>query len=163
MTDTELMKFFEHHYREQVRFDKHMGMELTVKSPGEVSYCLKVGEQHLTAPDSAHGGVAAAMMDATLGVAALSYAVTQGNLCATVEFKINYLRQARPGTTLVSSGKVKNIGKRLVVSRADIVEEETGDLIATGLGTFTQYPAGRRKDVQHMADAQVSFSEDEIS
>ncbi len=145
MGNAELMKFFEQQYKEMVQFDKHMGMELTVESPGNVSYALKVKEQHLTAPDSAHGGVAAAMMDATLGVAALSYAVTNGNLCATVEFKINYLRQARPGTTLVSQGKVKNIGKRLVVSQADIIEKETGDLIATGLGTFTQYPADKRE------------------
>lgn len=163
MTDAELMAFFEHHYKEQVRFDKHMGMELKVESPGKVIYTLKVGEQHLTAPDSAHGGVAAAMMDATLGVAALSYAVTKGNLCATVEFKINYLRQARPGTTLISRGKVKNTGKRLVVSKADIIEEETGDLIATGLGTFTQYPADRRKNVRHNADAQGSPIDDKIS
>lgn len=163
MTDSELMQFFERHYKEQVRFDKHMGMDLTVESPGKVTYRLEVKEQHLTAPDSAHGGVAAAMMDATLGVAALSYAVTQGNLCATVEFKINYLRQARPGKTLISRGKVKNTGKRLVVSKADIIELETGDLIATGLGTFTQYPVDRRKDVQHMAGPLENSSDDEIS
>lgn len=156
MEHAELMKFFENHYKKMVQFDKHMGMELTVESPGNVSYVLEVKEQHLTAPDSAHGGVAAAMMDATLGVAALSYAVTNGNLCATVEFKINYLKPARPGTTLISKGKVKSTGKSLVVSQGDIIEKESGNLIATGLGTFTQYPSDKRENIQTAVDQEGS-------
>lgn len=144
MDQTELMTLFEAHYKNLVQFDRHMGMDLVVNSPGDVTYTLELKKQHLTAPDSAHGGVAAAMMDATLGLAALSYAVTQQNLCATVEFKINYLKQARPGHTLIANGSVKNTGKRLIVSQGDIFEKETEQLVATGLGTFTQYPADRR-------------------
>ncbi len=147
MDDKELMSFFEQNYKQIVQFDKHMGMELTVEAPGRVSYTLEVQSQHLTAPQSAHGGVAAAMMDATLGVAALSLAVTKGNLCATVEFKINYIKQAVPGGVLVSNGRVKHVGKRLIVSEGDIIEKDSGELIATGLGTFTQYEAEKRNDV----------------
>lgn len=147
MDDKELMAFFEQNYKQIVQFDKHMGMELNVQEPGRVSYTLEVQSQHLTAPQSAHGGVAAAMMDATLGVAALSLAITKGKLCATVEFKINYIKQAVPGGVLVSSGWVKHVGKRLIVSEGDIVERDSGELIATGLGTFTQYEAEKRSDV----------------
>ncbi len=156
MEHKELMAIFENHYKELVQFDRYLGMDLTVQSAGHVSYSLELKTHHLTAPDSAHGGVAAAMMDATLGLAALSYAVTQNNLCATVEFKINYLKQARPGHTLVSQGRVKSKGKRLIVSQGDIVEKETGDLVATGLGTFTQYPADRRDSLQSIAEIERS-------
>ncbi len=148
MDNKALMDFFEQHYRDTVAFDKHMGMTLTVEEPGRISYELEVKSHHLTAPNSAHGGVAAAMMDATLGVAALSLAVTKGNLCATVEFKINYLKQVTPGTVLVSKGRVKHAGNRLIVSEGEIAEHHSGDLIATGLGTFTQYEAGKRDDIQ---------------
>lgn len=146
--DKDLMNFFEQHYRNTVAFDKHMGMTLNVEEPGRVSYVLEVKSQHLTAPSSAHGGVAAAMMDATLGVAALSLAVTKGNLCATVEFKINYIKQVVPGTVMVSSGRVKHVGNRLIVSEGEIVEQTSGELIATGLGTFTQYEVDKRNDIQ---------------
>lgn len=149
--DTQLMAFFETSYKELVQFDDYLGMDLKVLSPGHVTYTLVLKEQHLTAPDSAHGGVAAAIMDATLGLAALSYAVTQNNLCATVEFKINYLKPGLPGHTLVATGKVKNSGKRLIVSQADILDKEAGELVATGLGTFTQYPADRRENLKNMA------------
>lgn len=147
MNANDLMTMFETNYKALVQFDKHLGMTLSVKKPGHVSYTLKIEQHHLTAPDSAHGGVAAAMMDATLGVAALSYAVSQGNLCATVEFKINYLKQARPGVLLISTGNVKHIGNRLIVSEGDIIEKFNGDLIATGLGTFTQYPMEKRSNL----------------
>lgn len=138
------MKEFEKHYREMVSFDRFLGMQLTVDAPGKVTYTLEVREEHLTAPDSAHGGVAAAMMDATLGVAALSYAVSKGNLCATVEFKINYLEQVRPGNILVGIGRVKHTGVRLIVSQADIIDQNSGHPVAVGQGTFTQYPMERR-------------------
>ncbi|GAB6093957.1 hypothetical protein JCM14469_02090 [Desulfatiferula olefinivorans] len=147
MTTNDLMALFEENYRRSVAFDRFLGMTLTVNAVGDVTYTLTVGPDHLTAKDSAHGGVAAAMMDGALGVAALSFAVSRGNLCATVEFKINYLRQVRPGDRLMAHGTVKHTGKRLIVSECDIREQQSGDLVATGLGTFTQYPMDRRQDV----------------
>ncbi len=154
MENDELMNFFETYYKKIVEFDRYLGMDLSVKAPGNITYSLELKKQHLTAPDSAHGGVAAAMMDATLGVAALSYAVTKGNLCATVEFKINYLKQGLPGHTLISQGRVKHKGNRLIVAEGDIVEKETGQMVATGLGTFTQYPADRRDNIRAAAEAE---------
>lgn len=145
--DDALTKEFETHYKAMVRFDKFLGMDLQVQAPGQVSYELEVTENHISVPDSAHGGVAAAMMDATLGVAALSYAVQKGNLVGTVEFKINYLKPAQLGHTLVSNGRVKHAGKRLVVSEGEIRDKESGDLIAMGMGTFSQYPIQKRSEL----------------
>ena len=146
--DESMMDYFERSYKEMVQFDRYLGMELTVEAPGEISYTLEIKPEHLTAPNSAHGGVVAAMMDATLGVAALSWAVTNGNLCATVEFKINYLKQTGPGSILISTGRIKHKGNRLIVSEGNISELDSGELVATGLGTFSQYPMGKRADLQ---------------
>jgi uncharacterized protein (TIGR00369 family) len=147
MSMKELMEMFQESYSKSVTFDKYLGMALTVHDAGDVTYTLTVGVNHLTAPNSAHGGVTAAMMDAALGVAALSYSVSQGNFCATVEFKINYLRQVKPEDILVAHGKVKHTGKRLVVAECDIREKKSGDLVASGLGTFSQYPMEKRQDI----------------
>ena len=148
MSTEELMKLFGESYSKSVNFDSFFGMSLKVNDAGDVTYTLTVGQNHLTAPNSAHGGVAAAMMDAALGVSALSYAVTQGNLCATVEFKINYLRMVKPGDQLSARGRVKHTGKRLIVCECDIREKKTGDIVASGLGTFSQYPMEKREDIQ---------------
>jgi len=146
-------KFFEDQYKKMVQFDKFLGMELTVVSPGNIHYLLPIKAHHATAPDSAHGGVCAAMMDATLGVAALSYAVTLGNLCATVEFKINYLAQVRPGETLISTGQISHTGSRLIVSEGKIMEQSSGEMKAVGLGTFSQYPIEKRSTAFNIEDA----------
>ena len=154
MSMKELMEMFEANYSQSVAFDKFLGMTLKVHDAGDVTYTLTVGPNHLTAPDSAHGGVAAGMMDAALGVAALSYSVAQGNFCATVEFKINYIRQVRPEDILVAHAKIKHTGKRLIVSECDITEQKTGHLVASGMGTFTQYPMEKRKHI--LKDTQPS-------
>ena len=147
-----LMAEFEKYYRNMVQFDQYLGMVLSIRAPGDIRYELKIKPHHLTAPESVHGGVTAALMDATMGLAALSYAVTKGNLCATVEFKLNYLQQVRPGTILVSTGKVKHTGGRIIVSQGDIIDQRSGHLVATGLGTFTQYPMDKRADIGVLAD-----------
>ncbi|MBU1172726.1 MAG: PaaI family thioesterase [Proteobacteria bacterium] len=152
MSMKELMAIFEANYSQSVAFDKHLGMTLKVNDAGDATYTLTIGPNHLTALDSAHGGVAAGMMDAALGVAALSYAISQGNFCATVEFKMNYLKQVKPGDILVAHGKVKHTGNRLIVSECDIREQKSGDLVASGLGTFTQYPMEKRQHILNKKD-----------
>jgi len=57
-----------------------------------------------------------AMVDAVLGVPVLSHAVTEDKLCATVEFKINYIAPAKLGDKLVGTNTIDFKGKSLVVS-----------------------------------------------
>ncbi|MEZ5589793.1 MAG: hypothetical protein R3F53_03470 [Gammaproteobacteria bacterium] len=45
------------------------------------------------------------MMDAVLGLTALSKVFPAGKLCQTVEFKINYLRSVTPGTSWKAQAK----------------------------------------------------------
>lgn len=91
MNKTKMIKLFEERYKESVSFDSYLGMDLAVNEVRDVTYQLTINHNHLTTPDSAHCSVAAAMMDA-----ALSYAVSQGNFCTTVEFKINFMKQVKP-------------------------------------------------------------------
>lgn len=138
------MTDFETLYKDLVQFDRHLGMDLTVHAPGEVTYVLEIQKQHLTSPDASHGGVMSAMMDAVLGVAALSWAVSKGNLCSTVEFKINFLSPGRPGDTMQGNGKVDFTGSKIIVSSGDIVEKKSGRLVAKGMGTFSQFPMSKK-------------------
>ena len=66
-------------------------LDLEVLAPGHIKYLMPVKEEHLATPIAIHGGVLSAMMDAILGVAALSASCHEGKLVSTVEFKINYL------------------------------------------------------------------------
>lgn len=150
-----LMDQFQKHYTEIVKFDGFLGMKLQVHAPGRITYTLHVREDHLTAPDQCHGGVISAMMDAVLGVTALSLAVSQGNLCSTVEFKMNYISVARPGEIIEGSADVDYSGSKLITTSGSLREKNGGRLIAKGMGTFMQYPISKKMDVLKTASESV--------
>ena len=131
-------------YQQLCRFDEFLGLDLTVLSPGEIRYRLTVGEQHLSMPNYCHGGVLAAMMDAVLGLTALSKVYAAGKLCQTVEFKINYLSTPIVGDDLLGSGTIEFSGSTIVVTSAVIVNAAEHRPLAKGMGTFSLYPLTKR-------------------
>lgn len=128
-------------FRKVCRFDQTLGLDFEVPKPGKSIYRFTVDERHLANPHHCHGGVLAAVMDGTMGVAVLTEAVREGNLCSTVEFKINYLNRAKLGDQLESIGEIEFKGQRLVVANATIRCGET--IIAKAMGTFSLYPANK--------------------
>lgn len=151
------MDMFYRNYEDLVRFDGFLGMKLQVHAPGKIIYTLQVRDEHLTAPDQCHGGVISAMMDAVLGVTALSLAVSQGNLCSTVEFKMNYISVARPGEIIEGTADVDYSGSKLITTSGSIRETLGGRLIAKGMGTFMQYPISKKMEVLKAAAERAKF------
>ncbi len=140
-------EMFEDYYTKLVKFDKFLGMKLKVHSPGRITYTLEIKEHHLTSSDQVHGGVISAMMDAVLGVTTLSYSVSKGDLCSTVEFKTNYISTTRPGDILEGSGEIDSFGKKIITASGWIKEQKSGRLIAKGMGTFMLYPISKKMDI----------------
>ncbi|WP_027003511.1 PaaI family thioesterase [Hugenholtzia roseola] len=132
-------------YNKHNQFDAENGMRLEVLAPGEVRYEMLVEEKHTSSPGHCHGGALAGLMDSVLGSSALTYAFTQGNLCATVEFKINYCQPAHLKDTLVAVARIDHAGKRLIVCSGEIRLKTDGTLIAKGLGTFNLYPMNKKE------------------
>jgi uncharacterized protein (TIGR00369 family) len=134
-------------YNHMNRYGQANGMELSVPGPGQAEYRMTVREEHLSSPNTCHGGVLAGLMDAALGAAALSLAFTSLEFVSTVEFKMNYLHSVHLHDVLVAKGLVDHTGKKLVVSSCVIyrVAEGKEDVaVARGLGTFNRYPADKR-------------------
>lgn len=131
-------------YQTMCQFDRFLGLQLEVHEPGKISYQLTLDKQHQSMPGACHGGAIAAMMDAVLGLTALSKVFPKGQLCQTVEFKINYLSAAVPGMVAIGSGQVEYSGKRLVVTTADIIDQDNHRPLAKGMGTFSLYPVDKK-------------------
>ena len=134
-------------YKQMNHFGRTNGMELTVNEPGQVEYRMRIRDEHLSSPNTCHGGVLAGLMDAALGAAALSLAFTKMELVSTVEFKMNYLHSVHLHDELVARGTVDHSGNSLVVSSCVVyrVKEGHDDVaVARGLGTFNRYPASKR-------------------
>ncbi len=128
-------------YNEVNAFGNLLGMQLKVIKPGEVEYRMRIKHEHLSNPIAAHGGAVAALMDAILGVAALSLSVEDRKLVSTVEFKINFFAPIKAGDMLVGKGLVIFAGNKLISSEGTIYcENKDMQVVCKGLGTFNSYP-----------------------
>lgn len=126
------------------RFGQLLQFKREVPAPGKSIYRMTVKEDYQSSPGVAHGGCLSALMDECMGLAALSFAVTQKQICSTVEFKINYLTPAKVGEVLVGKASVDYIGKHLVVVSGSIEDEQSGRAVAKALGTYNLYPAEKK-------------------
>lgn len=134
-------------YNQINHYGRANGMELTVPAPGQAEYRMMVRDEHLSSPNTCHGGMLAGLMDAALGAAALSLAFTTGELVATVEFKMNYLHPVHLHDALLAEARVEHTGNKLVVSSCvvyRVAEGQESVAVARGLGTFNRYPAAKR-------------------
>lgn len=144
------MEYFVKKYQEINKYDELIGQSFKVIEPGVIRYYLEIGTKHVSNLNVSHGGVLAGMMDAALGVAALTLAFSEKKLSSTVEFKINYVRPAIVGDKLVAKSQVDSSGKSLVVSSCKIFNEETDELICMGMGTFNLYPLEKSEMAQEL-------------
>ena len=138
-------------YNQMNHYGRANGMVLSVSAPGQAEYRMAIRDEHLSSPNTCHGGVLAGLMDAALGAAALSLAFVHQEFVSTVEFKMNYLHAVHLHDVLVAKGVVDHAGNTLLVSSCVVyrVQEGREDVaVARGLGTFNRYPASKRDFAQ---------------
>ena len=90
-------------------FAKLIDLRYLEQGPGHSRCKLTIDEKHLNPNQVVHGAVIFAMADVGMG-AAMHPTLSEGELCATVEIKINYFKPVHAGelvctTTLVNRGK----------------------------------------------------------
>lgn len=107
-------------------------LKIQEQRPGASVLTLVVGPDHLNPHQVAHGAVLFALADTGMG-AALYPALSPGEICATIEIKINYFKPVRGGqirceTETLNKGKsVANLQSRLLLD---------GQLVAVANGNY---------------------------
>jgi len=122
------------------KFGTLLGMDFNITAPGEILYKMPVTEQHLATPIAAHGGAISALMDATMGVCALSQVLPDNRVVSTVEMKISFIAPSLLGDELSATASIVKTGKRLLFVEGKI-KNQKDELIAFATGTFNSYPA----------------------
>jgi uncharacterized protein (TIGR00369 family) len=105
---------------------------------GTGSLRIVLEEQHLRYGGIMHGGVATALLDTALGLAAATKAPAQHNV-VTAQMNVNFIKAARAGEELIGEAQVMHSGRRTCVCRASI-RTGGGELIASGSGTILFVP-----------------------
>lgn len=115
-----------------------MGIEPLDIGHGTGSLKIVIRQEHLRAGGIMHGGVAAALLDTALGLAAATRAPKQHDV-VTAQLNINYIKAARLDQELIGSATILHSGRRTCVGRAEI-HNNTGELVAAGTGTLLFVP-----------------------
>jgi uncharacterized protein (TIGR00369 family) len=126
-------------YDKTNEFGRFLNMTYEVVQPGEVVFSMLVTKDLLATTKAMHGGALAGLMDAVVGVAALSVSSLKDKLVSTVEFKINYLKPVLLNDQLKGLGTVISEGNRIIVCKGEIFNQKE-ELVAIATSTMNAYP-----------------------
>ena len=114
-------------------FGDLIGLHFTKYEKG-ISQCkLTVTKQLLNPHNVVHGGVLYSMADTGMGAALYSH-LSDDELCATVEIKINYFKAVKTGH-LICNTKLIHAGRRIAALESDIMND--GVLVSKVTGTYS--------------------------
>ena len=113
---------------------KQLGMDIDGPAPGRAIARIEIGEEHLNPNGVVHGAVLFAMVDTAMGKATMSL-LDEGQLCASVEVHLRFVRPAVAGRLEADTSVIKQ-GRSVVHLESRVIDDDAR-LIATATGTFT--------------------------
>src|SRR5437667_4249645 len=118
---------------ENMPFNKLIGVRVLRRHQDGVTIECGIRDELRNSAGVLHGGVAAAMADAAVGIALASHFGGR-RACTTTDLKINYLSAVAEGKITARSHLLK-VGKKLCVARVDI-SDGYGKLVAVAIVTY---------------------------
>jgi uncharacterized protein (TIGR00369 family) len=122
---------------EMVPFNRHLGLQVERIERGRADIRLPYRDDHVgdILRPALHGGVVAALVDATAGAAAFTRARAVDRM-STLDIRIDYLRPA-PKADLVASAHVRRMGNRVAVVNVLVTANGESEPVAEGRAVFS--------------------------
>jgi len=113
-------------------FASELGLREEMATGGSARIAFDAGEQHLNPAGTVHGGLLATLIDTAMASAVRS-ATDDGEVPATTQLTLAFLRAARPGL-MVACAQISKHGEHLMLCEADV--EQDGETLVHAVGTF---------------------------
>ena len=113
-------------------FAERLGARSEQTDEGRATVRFEATDEHLNPAGTVHGGVLATLVDTAMGQAVRS-ATDEGDVPATSQLTVTYLRPGTPGVLEVTA-QVRTRGEHLTVCEADV--EQDGRAVAHAVATF---------------------------
>ena len=125
-------------FLEAIPHARALGMRLGEVSRGVVVISMPYDERFVGDPTTGvlHGGAVSALMDTSAGGAVLTMG-GRGVSTATLDLRIDYMRPATPGQTIVARAECYHLTRSVAFVRIIATDDDTERPVATGMGAFT--------------------------
>ncbi|MEZ5595014.1 MAG: PaaI family thioesterase [Pseudomonadales bacterium] len=121
-------------------FAELIAMQVDERETGYSRLSLVVTEDHMNPHNVVHGAVIYALADTGMG-AALAPSLAEGEICATIEIKINYFKPVTRGQ-LVCTTEMINRGRTVANLQSRILVGDS--LVAMANGNYAIFTPGAR-------------------
>jgi molybdopterin converting factor subunit 1 len=126
------MELVGNHVPRQPHYVELLGMRPLSAEPGHVRMEFTASEQFLNPAGVVQGGFITAMLDDTMGPAAIAQ-LGPGHFAPTLELKVSFLRPVGPGR-LVADGRVVHMGRSTAFLEGTL-QDGDGNLVAKASAT----------------------------
>ena len=113
-------------------FAERLGAQVEEVGDGSARLAFTAREEHLNQAGTLHGGVLATLVDTAMGAAVRS-AAGDGDVPATSQLTVTYLRPGKPGDVSVTA-RLRTRGEHLTVCEADV--DQDGKNLVHAVATF---------------------------
>jgi uncharacterized protein (TIGR00369 family) len=108
-----------------------LGFEITLVEPGRVIFALEPAEWMYNPIGSVHGGVAATLLDSSLGCS-IHTVLDAGTGYTTTDLQVRYLRAMSSDTgRVLADSRVVHVGRKLATAEGRLYAEADEKLFAT--------------------------------
>jgi uncharacterized protein (TIGR00369 family) len=120
-----------------VPHNKALGMKIVDMQPREALFELPYSDHLVGNPDTGviHGGAITALLDGASGAAVFA-ALTDFVPIATLDLRIDYLRPAEAGKSVMAKATCYKLTKNVAFTRGVAYHDDPEDPIAHSVGTF---------------------------
>lgn len=114
-----------------------LGIRIIQVTPTEAVFELPYDAKLVGNPDTGtlHGGAITALLDGCSGAAVFA-ALTAFVPIATLDLRIDYLRPAEPGKSVIGKASCYKMTRNVAFTRAVAYQDDPDDVIAHSVGTF---------------------------
>lgn len=114
-----------------------LGMKLLELENGLARIEMPYDAKFIGDPDTGvlHGGAVSSLIDTCCGAAALCHPSNRGST-ATLDLRIEYMRAATPGQTVVARAECYHVTRNVAFVRATATDDDQENPVASASGTF---------------------------
>ena len=123
---------------EALPHSKALGMSLDELGEGEAIMSMPYAENLVGDPATGviHGGAVSSLMDTCGGTAVMAHSAGPA-VTATLDLRIDYMRPATPGQTIVAKATCYHMTRSIAFVRAVALDDDSDNPVATATGAFT--------------------------